>query len=447
MNRWWLVIGAGLAVFMVMVDASIVNVALPTLSRDFAMPPATVQWVVICYLLPLLALVLPAGRWIDTFGRREGFLVALVGFAGSSGLCALAPSLVALDGLRALQGGFGALMISMVLAVAAGAVRPEARGRAMGIIATLGPLGAATGPPLGGLLISAFGWRAIFLVNLPVCLLVCVIGRGTMEAGRWPSIPTRPLLVEAVLLAGISISFFAGLWLIQADGWMWCGLLLLAGVLIVMWSRLPAAGVVVDLARSPDVGRPLLALVLLATASTSLQYLSPFFLALFLHASPRVIGVTVLAYPLAMGLTGQVAGPLGDRFGARLVARIGVVWFLGALLLLITSLGTSLHPFDLAWRLACVGIGMGLFAGPNQSQVMGAVARSLMGTAGAMVGLARNLGFTLGPACASAVWASTSYTLSGMRWCLLLAVACASLAAVSLILPRPVRAEEVAEAA
>jgi MFS family permease len=142
-NQWWLVVAAGLAVFMASVDMSIVNVARPAIERDFEIATSTTEWIVLAYLLPLAGLALPSGRWLDSVGQRPALVISLTGFALASVAAGLAPSLAWLIGARLVQGTFGALLFSLVPVLAATAVRPQARGRAMGLITTLGPLPTA----------------------------------------------------------------------------------------------------------------------------------------------------------------------------------------------------------------------------------------------------------------------------------------------------------------
>src|SRR5918998_1374566 len=186
-DRWWLVAAAGLAVFMASVDMSIVSVALPVIERDLQVPTSLSEWVVLAYALPLAGLALPSGRWLDTIGRRSALVFSLAGFAIASVAAGLAPGVVWLIGARLVQGTFGALLFSLVPALATTAVRPQARGRAMGLITTLGPLGLISGPGLGGVIVDVLGWPWIFFVNVPVCVLVLAVGLRMLP----PSAPLR----------------------------------------------------------------------------------------------------------------------------------------------------------------------------------------------------------------------------------------------------------------
>ena len=182
-TRWTLVFVLGLLLFMVALDTNVVVVALPTIAAGFAATPGDVQWVVLGYLLSTLALLIPVGRWLDTVGQRPSFILGLGGFAIASVLVGLAPNLALLVAMRVLQGAFGTVLLALIFIIIFEAVRPQERGRAMGIIATLGPLGAASGPPIGGLPLEAVGWQAVFFVNLPISLVAIGISFCTMPGG------------------------------------------------------------------------------------------------------------------------------------------------------------------------------------------------------------------------------------------------------------------------
>jgi len=181
------VIAAALAVFMASVDMSIVNVALPAIESDLRIGTGLTEWVVLPYMLPLAALALLSGRWLDGVGRRPALAFSLTGFALASVAAGLAPGAAWLIGARLVQGTFGALLFSLVPAIAAAAVRPRARGRAMGLITTLGPLGLVSGPGLGGLLVDALGRQWIFFINVPVSVVVLAVGLRRLS----PTVPLR----------------------------------------------------------------------------------------------------------------------------------------------------------------------------------------------------------------------------------------------------------------
>jgi len=426
-NRWWLVIAAGLAVFMVALDSSIVNVALPSIGQAFHAPASLTEWAILGYLLPAVALVLPAGRWLDGSGRRPAFVLAVAGFAVSSAIAGAAPGVGWLIAARVLQGAFGALLAAIFPALVTAAVQPEVRGRAMSLVATLGPLGAVTGPALGGVLIAAVGWPAIFYINVPVSLVVIGIGLRTIEAGGRLALPDRAWLLESALLASASAVLLAALTQAPVHGLAWLLGALVAVPLVVVWGRLPASRPVVDLVRSSGIAGPMAALLLNVTGIAGLGFIAPFFLEEVLHAGSAVTGLTALALPLGMASASSLGGYLADRWNPRGMTAIGTA-VIAAGLVLISPLSGGWQPADLAWRLALVGVGMGLFAGPNMVVAMRHAPGHLLGTAGAATGLARSLAFALGPAVVTVPWALTGYSIVGMRAAAGLAVASAALA-------------------
>ena len=433
MKQWWTVVAVGIAVFVVGLDMSITNVALPTLARGFEIGPGGVAWVVLAYNLPLVALLLPLGRWIDVLDKRGAFLVAVVGFAVASALCSLAPSLSWLIGIRLLQGTFGALIGVLVPVLAMGAVDPGQRGRAMGVVGALGPLGSVSGPAVGGLLLASFGWRSIFFAVVPACLLAALMGGRAISMEGAFSLPRRDRIVEAALLVVATAALFLALGQDPAVGEAGPVHLVLLGIAllaVILWRRLPAAEPVVMLVSRPDFGVAALGFVLLATVGGALYYLPPFFLQDVLHLRPQEIGLTLLVWPLAMSAVGPLGGYLADRWGTHPASLLGAVWITGSLVLLL-PLSAEWSSVDVAWRLGLVGIGAGLFTGPIQTALMSAAPAPLMGTAGALSGLARSLGFALGPALASAVWAGAGSGVGGMRASLYAMLAVATLAVVA----------------
>jgi len=432
-NRWSLVVAVGLAVFMAQVDASIVNVALPTIQRDFGVHPDFSQWVILGYLLPVVALVVPAGRWLDTVGKRAALTFSVAGFAVASAAAGAAPGISWLIAARAVQGGFGALLVAQLPVLATTAVRPEARGRAMGIVATLGPLGAVSGPALGGALLAVAGWPAIFFVNVPVALAVIAVGLRSLPSDGPLRVPDRGLAAEFALLGGAGTAALLALSLAPARP-AWLLLALLAVPLVAAWRRLPGAGPVAGLVRTPRMARQLAAVLLAGTGVQVVVFLAPFYLQQVLHAAITTTGLALMTASLTIAATSLLAGVIADRWGARPTAAAGLV-VLTASLVLMLPLDTAWRPVDLVWRLALAGLGMGLFVAPNQALTMGQAPRALLATTGATMALTRSLGFALGPALATAIWAAGEYSVGGMRAAVAAAAVPTALAAVATAVP------------
>ncbi|QPP08871.1 MFS transporter [Streptomyces bathyalis] len=434
-DRWWLVVAAGLAVFMASVDMSIVNVALPAIERDFQNSTSTTEWTVLAYLLPLAGLALPSGRWLDSVGRRPALLFSLTGFALASTAAGLAPGMDWLIAARLAQGTFGALLFSLVPALATSAVRPQARGRAMGLITTLGPLGLICGPGLGGLVVDVLGWPWIFFVNIPVSVLVMAAGARMLPQGAPLTVPDRAWFAESLLLSAAVAALLLALSLTASDGPVWVLLALLALPLLFLWLRMPTSGAVRQLFRTPGEMGPHVALVSAATAIGTVFFITPYFMQRELGESVSAAGVTILAFPAGMALMGPVGGFLGDWWSRRRTAVLGAALFTVGMALLLPmdhSWGTA----DLSWRLFLAGCGNGLFNAPNMAIAMTRTPRPLLATTGASTSLARQMGFALGPALATLVWSASSYEPEGMRGAMTLATAVGALSVLALVRTR-----------
>src|SRR5437667_1302873 len=174
-RRWWAVVAVSLSIFLVALDMTIVALALPYIARHFHLAASLTSTVTLSYSVPLTLLILPCGVVITRFRPLTSFLVAVLGFGVGSIICGLAQDFSFLLLGRVIQGIFGSVIPTLGVAGAVTVVSPAERGRAMGIVTMLAPLGAVAGPGIGGLLLNYWGWSAIFFVNVPVCLLAILL--------------------------------------------------------------------------------------------------------------------------------------------------------------------------------------------------------------------------------------------------------------------------------
>ncbi|MEU6772621.1 MFS transporter [Streptomyces sp. NPDC046759] len=413
-DRWPLVAVAGLLSFVAMLDMNIVNVALADIADGLHASAVTAQWAVLGYQLPVVALLLPAGRWLDGVGMRSALLAATAGFGLCSALAAAAPWASWLIAARLAQGAFGAVLFVVMPVLAVRSVRPELRGRAMSVPATLGPLGAVTGPAVGGLLLDHLGWRAVFLVKIPFCLLALVVAWRAMPSDGGLRLPDRRSAAD-VLLVGSGVAALLLALTLASGSPVWLVVALAAVPPLWWWLRGPGGRPVVGALRATGLFRAHTAVLALAAGFAAMHYVVALHLQRDDGVSATTTGLTVLALPLGMGLAGPVGGRLTDLPHARLRSRGGTltgarpVAVTGAALttaglLLLVPLDGDWSPADVAWRLALAGLGMGLNGGPTQALVMGAAPADRTVTVGSSVQLARSLGFTLGPSLATAAW-------------------------------------------
>jgi len=388
------------------VDASIVNVVLPTLSTSFGASLAAVQWVPMAYLLASGGLVLVFGRLGDLRGHRRVFLGGLLAFVAASALCAAAPTIELLVAVRALQGVAAAAMMSVPLAILTATFPPAERGRAIGLFAASISVGLAVGPSLGGFLTATFGWRAAFLVNLPIGLLAFAFARRAL-----PEVPVRPGRLDlpgaaAALVALVSLLLFVNLAQREGLAPRTAPLLLVALVSAALFFRRErhAAEPMVDLAlfRNVPVALGTSAAVLNFMAQYVVVFLTPFLLSRLLGEGPGRVGLVLTAFPLAVLCVAPSAGALSDRVGSARPAAAGALVSALACVLL-AAMPASAGPAAVAFRLALFGLGTGLFQSPNNSSVMGSAPKAHLGVVGSLLGTARTLGMVLGVAAAGAV--------------------------------------------
>ncbi|WP_234336999.1 MFS transporter [Streptomyces xylophagus] len=439
---------AGVLSFIAMLDMNIVNVALADIADGLHVSAATAQWAVLGYQLPVVALLLPVGRWLDGVGLRAAVLTATAGFGLCSALAAIAPWAAWLIAARLAQGAFGAVLFVLMPVLAIRSVRPESRARAMSVPATLGPLGAVTGPAVGGLLLDHLGWRAVFLVKIPFCVLALAVAWKAMPRdGGGLRAPDRRSMTDALLVAAGVATLLLALTL-AADDPAWLLLAPAAVPPLWRWLRGPGGRPVTGVLRTTGLFPAHGAVLSLAAGFAAMHYVVALHLQRDDGLSATTTGLTVLAFPLGMGLAGPFGGRLADRWGAWPVAVTGAALTAAGLLLLV-PLGGGWTAADVAWRLALAGIGMGLYGGPTQALVMGAAPPDRTATLGSAMQLARSLGFTLGPALATTAWALAG----GARAGLALAATAACLAVPLLALsgarstPVPGKPEKTTDAA
>src|SRR5215831_390034 len=349
-RRWLAVSAIGLSLFLSALDGTIVALALPQIAHHFQLPASLVSAVILAYAIQLTVLILPAGDLVGRFRVLPTFLVAVLGFGLGSLTCGLATSFQLLLVGRVVQGCCGAVLATQGIAVAAAVVSPGERGRAMGLVGALAPLGGVAGPGIGGLLLARFGWSSVFFVNVPVCLLAALLGVFSLRGVH--------LFDQR---SGSAYRQMAGL--LRRPPFRW-------GLLAFFWS---------------------------VSVAGALYYLLPFDLSSVQHLAPELSGVVLLCVPLAMGAMGILGGTLSDRDGAPPFILIGSGLLLVGLLLLTSVSGSHTTELDLAWRLLLIGMGIGLFSGPNQALLMSVGKREMMGAASALSNLGTRIGSVCGP--------------------------------------------------
>ncbi len=406
----WALASLALSMLLSSLGTSIANVGLPTLAQAFDASFQQVQWVVLAYLLAITTLVVSVGRLGDLLGRKRLLLGGSALFTLASLACAMAPTLWLLIAARAAQGLGAATMMALTMAFVGQTLPKEKTGSAMGMLATMSAIGTALGPMLGGLLIAAMDWRALFWVNLPLGLLSLLLAwrylplddAAKKDAGFDP----LGTLLLALTLAAYALSMTLGR---GHFGSLNMALLLAAavglGLFLLVESRVASPLIRLDLLRDPRLSASLASSALVATVMMSTLVVGPFYLARGLGLAAPLVGLALSVGPLVAALTGVPAGRLADHWGAARVTLLGLAaMVVGALLLALlpSALGVSGYVASIA---VLTG-GYGLFQTANNTAVMADVAPTQRGLVSGLLNLARNLGLVSGASLMGAVFAS-----------------------------------------
>lgn len=401
---WFCVAAVCFGAFMGQLDASIVTLAFPALQRQFAVGLAGVQWVSLAYLLVLVALLVPVGRWSDRVGRKLVYLGGFLVFTVASAGCGLAWSLGVLIAARALQAVGAAMLQANSVALVATSAPPGRRRAALGVQAAAQALGLALGPVAGGLVLSASGWRWIFFVNVPVGVVALVAGwflvprtrHRASQAGA--DAPGLVLLLFAVVAGLIAVSAVAGL---NVPAWTaagFAGLAVLAGAGLGWWERraasplfdrslLASGGMAQGLAGALCAYMVLFGPLVLFPQLLSAQGDSPSRIGLILSALPGGFGLAAIAAERVL----PAHWPNRRRCAAGGFAAAGCA----------AALAVCGTPFVVALSLALLGVGLGVYIPANNAAIMAAIPPHRAAAAGGMVNVARGLGTALGVATVS----------------------------------------------
>ncbi len=421
-HHWWVLGTVSIGIFMATLDASIVNISLPTIMADFKASLAVSEWIVLSYLLVITGLLLPFGRLADMTGRKKVYRLGFVLFSLGSGLCALSQNPAQLIFFRALQAVGAAMLMSNSFAIITAVFPPEKRGRALGIMGTVVATGFTVGPSLGGFLVTAFGWRSIFYINVPVGLVGLIMTTTILnEQLVSPTLGQKKsfdFLGAALIIIGLS-ALLLGLTTGQAGRWgtplvvFELALAAFTLTLVPIWEA-KTAQPLIDLTlfhnRLFSFGN--LAGFLSFLAISTNAFLMPFFLQLALGYSPLEAGLLMTPTALTIAVVAPISGWLSERTDPRILSTLGLAINSGALFWLsLLKVQSGYH--DVLIRLVLLGIGQGLFQSPNNSSVMGSVSRHNLGIAGGFLSLMRSVGQVVGIALAGSILAGTMVNVTG----------------------------------
>ncbi len=411
-RKWWTLGAMCLSMFMIMLDSTVVNVALPSIQRDLKTTVDQLEWVVNGYTLSFAALLVTGGRLGDIFGRRLIFMIGVAVFAISSATAGLAPDSTTLVVSRIAEGVGGALMMPATLSIITDAFPAEERGKAIGTWAGISGLALSFGPLAGGFLTEQVSWRAIFYINIPIAVLALIAALTAVRESRDEKAERSVDYLGVVLLTVALTSVVLAL--IEGNDWGWgsariIGLLVIGVVATAAFlfteSRVRAPIVDFEFFRSRNfIGANLVALMISFAMMGAF-----FFLAIYLQDllgfSPLETGVRFLPTTVVIVIAAPVAGRVADRIGSRLPMVLGLV-ITSVSLYLFSRMDAATTYNDLlpAWIL--LGIGIGITMSPMSTAAMNAVAVDKAGVASGTLQMFRMMGGTIGVAATGAIFQS-----------------------------------------
>lgn len=412
----WALASLALSTLLASLGASVAAVALPTLAQALDASFQQVQWVVLAYLLAMTTLIVSVGRLGDLMGRRKLLLAGIALFTLASVLCGLAPSLWLLIAGRALQGLGAAIMMTLTLALVGETVAQEKTGSAMGLLATLSAVGTALGPSVGGLLISGFGWQALFLVNLPLGLLTLGLAWYALPVRQVPPKAGRARFdITGTVLLAVTLAAYA---LAMTSGHGTFGesniaLLLVAlvggGLFIRAQSRAVSPLIPLTLFRDRSLASGLATSALVATIMMATLLVGPFYLSIALGLPAALVGLVLAAGPCVAALAGMPAGRLADRFGVQPMRLTGLATMVFGCLML-SLVPPTLGIAGYLPAIVVTTLGYAFFQTANNTAVMADVAAQRRGVVAGLLNLSRNLGFLTGASVLGAVFATAAAT-------------------------------------
>ncbi len=403
---------------MAPLDSTIVSVSLPTMASDLNMDYASIIWVPTAYLVALAVLILSVGRLSDMRGRKPIFITGFIVFIVGSFLCSVSLTGGEMIAFRVVQGIGAACFGATSTAIITDTFPREERGKALGINAMSVYIGLALGPPLGGVLTATLGWRSIFWINIPIGIIVALMAYYNIheEAAvrKEERFDLKGLLTFSIGLISLLVALTLG------EQWGWTS----AGIILLLITAIIFLALFVAVERRVG-SKAMFDLTLItrnrlfaaANISALLNYISYFGVSLILSFYlQRVLGLSVLAtggvllvMPVTMAVLSPLSGWLSDRIGSRFLASAGMFIMAGGLVLL-SFLSVTSSTLQVAIGLFIIGLGMGMFASPNTSAVMGCVPKKQLGVASGTLATMRFVGQATSLALMGAIVATVAST-------------------------------------
>ncbi len=407
-HRWIILIAVGLFTFMSTLDSSIVNIALPTISKELHTPMNQATWMVSIYLMIVCACLLLFGRVGDSFGKIKVFKIGTFIFVLGSFMCGIPHSLGLLLFSRVVQ----AIGASMTMSTNTGIITEvfplKERGRALGLIGSFVSLGAIAGPGIGGLILSQFSWSYIFWINVPVGILTILLGTFYLPKDVLKT-KTKIDMAGFTSFAIFILTLFGGIFIGQEIGFakpISLVLFLLAILSFVAFffleKRNPNPLIHFELFNNKLFTVSLITALMIFSANFFSTVIFPYYLQDAKGFSASIAGLLMMFFPVMMMVGAPFSGALSDKFGPKWLTLYGLILLtICQFLFIFLNMSTSIYFFVVVS--AFMGIGNALFQSPNNTIIMSSVEKKDLGVAGSLNSLARNFGMVVGIALSTTV--------------------------------------------
>lgn len=407
-NRWWILVAVSMFTFMSTLDGSIVNIALPTISKDMQVPMNQSEWIVSIYLMMVCACLLLFGKIGDSWGKIKIYRIGTLIFVIGSLLCGFNHSLTFLLFARVIQ----ALGAAMTMATNTGIITEvfpmSERGRALGMIGAFVSLGSIAGPGLGGLILAHFSWAYIFWINVPVGIITMIISEKFLPKDITLSGQKIDMGGFAAVAATI-MTFFGGVFLGQEHGFLTPIPLLLFVLAIISFvvflyveKKVKLPLITFSIFKNKVFTMSLITALLIFSSNFFVNVVIPFYLQSARGLSPSYAGLLMMVFPFLMVIGSPLSGYLTDKVGPEILVLVGLgMLSVTQLMYMFMQADSPLWYYVIAT--AIMGLGNSLFQSPNNTMVMSSVTKENLGVAGSLNSFARNLGMVIGISLATTI--------------------------------------------
>lgn len=420
-NMWLILIATCLFTFMSTLDGSIVNIAMPTMSKDLAISMNEAEWIVSVYMITICCLLIFWGRISDTIGKIKIFKIGTLIFIMGSLFCGISSTLEMLLISRIIQATGASMTMATNYGIITENFPPEMRGRSLGVLGSFVSLGSIAGPGIGGVIIQKYTWHYIFLINIPIGIFAFVLGYFVFPKSKKKDIPLNLDYLGFILFDMFIISLFMGIFIGQVIGFTKLSIIILFIIAVCsfvgfIFREKGAKNPLIDLTifnnKSFSVG--LTCAVLIFSSNLFMNTLLPFYLQDTLKLSSLMSGFILMCVPIAMVIVAPISGALSDKIGAKGLTFLGLfIVSVSQLLFILIGLKTTISHLVLLTLLA--GTGVALFQSPNNSIIMSSVEHNHLGIAGSINSLARNIGMVTGLSLSTTILYSSMTQKAGYK--------------------------------